>query len=124
NHLRVALEHAPFQNPRFPVIANATAEPVRDATRARRLLADQLTAPVRWVACMQRAAELAGADARFIEVGPGNVLAGLLRRIVPGANVTSLGTADDVAGLLEAARRTCGMGGAECGSSNRARSPP
>jgi len=103
NHLRVALEHAPFQDPLFPVIANATAEPVRDATRARRLLADQLTAPVRWVTCMQRAAELAGADARFIEVGPGNVLAVLLRRIVPGANVTSLGTADEVAGFLEAA---------------------
>ena len=102
NHLRVALEHAPFQDPLFPVIANATAEPVRDATRARRLLADQLTAPVRWVTCMQRAAELAGADARFIEVGPGNVLAVLLRRIVPGANVTSLGTADEVAGFLEA----------------------
>src|SRR5207302_1834017 len=48
NHLRVTLEHAPFQPPAFPVIANATAEPVRDATRARRLLADQLTAPVRW----------------------------------------------------------------------------
>ncbi len=103
NHLRVALEHAPFQPPAFPVIANATAEPVRDATRARRLLADQLTAPVRWVSCMQRAAELAGTGARFIEVGPGNVLAGLLRRIVPGANVTSLGTADEVAGFLEAA---------------------
>ena len=103
NHLRLALEHAPFQDPLFPVIANATAEPVRDATRARRLLADQLTAPVRWVTCMQRAAELAGADARFIEVGPGNVLTVLLRRIVPGATVTSLGTADEVAGFLEAA---------------------
>ena len=88
---------------RSPVIANATAEPVRDATRARRLLADQLTAPVRWVTCMQRAAELAGADARFIEVGPGNVLAVLLRRIVPHASVVSLGTADDVATFLEAA---------------------
>jgi len=103
NHLRVALEHAPFRDPAFPVIANATAEPVRDATRARRLLADQLTAPVRWVTCMQRAAELAGPDARFIEVGPGNVLAALLRRIVPGANVTSVGTADEVARFLEAA---------------------
>src|SRR3989475_2917139 len=103
NHLRLALERAPFQDPAFPVIANATAEPVRNATRARRLLADQLTAPVRWVACMQRAAELAGAGARFIEVGPGNVLAGLLRRIVPDASVTSLGTADDVATFLEAA---------------------
>jgi len=103
NHLRLALERAPFRDPAFPVIANATAEPVRDATRARRLLADQLTAPVRWVTCMQRAAELAGADARFIEAGPGTVLAGLLRRIVPGANVTSLGTADEVATFLEAA---------------------
>ena len=103
NQLRVALEHAPFRDPAFPVVANATAEPVRDATRARRLLADQLTAPVRWVASMHTAAELAGAGARFIEIGPGNALAGLLRRIVPGARVTTLGTADEVAQFLEAA---------------------
>jgi [acyl-carrier-protein] S-malonyltransferase len=103
NQLRVALERAPFRDPRFPVIANATAEPVRDANRARRLLGDQLTSPVRWVACMQRAAELAAGDARFIEVGPGNVLAGLLKRTVPGASAVSLGTADEVARFLEAA---------------------
>ena len=107
NHLRIALERAPFQDPKFPVIANATAEPVRDAARARRLLADQLTEPVRWVACMQRAAELAagakGRSVQFVEIGPGSVLAGLLRRIVPGASVTSLGTADEVARFLEAA---------------------
>src|SRR5205823_4681461 len=86
NQLRVALEHAPFRDPAFPVVANATAEPVREAARARRLLADQLTAPVRWVDCMRRAAELAveeqGVGGRFIEIGPGNVLAGLLRRSV------------------------------------------
>jgi len=103
NQLRVALERAPFRDPAFPVIANATAEPVREANRARRLLADQLTAPVRWVACMQRAAELAGAGARFVELGPGGVLAGLLRRIVPGANVVSVGTADEATRFLEAA---------------------
>ncbi|MGH7547390.1 MAG: ACP S-malonyltransferase [Gemmatimonadales bacterium] len=103
NQLRVALERAPFRDPAFPVIANATAEPVRDANRARRLLADQLTAPVRWVACMQRAAELAGPRARFVELGPGGVLAGLLRRIVPGANVVSVGTADEATRFLEAA---------------------
>jgi len=103
NQLRVALERAPFRDPRFPVIANTSAEPVRDANRARRLLGDQLTTPVRWVACMQRAAELAGGDARFIEVGPGNVLAGLLKRAVPGASAVSLGTADEVAKFLEQA---------------------
>ena len=101
--LQLALDHAPWRDPAFPVIATATAEPVTDAARARRLLADQLTAPVRWVDCMQRAASLAGAGARFVEIGPGSVLAGLLRRIVPGANVTSLGTADDVSKFLEAA---------------------
>jgi [acyl-carrier-protein] S-malonyltransferase len=103
NQLRLALDRAPFQDPAFPVIANATGEPVRDAARARRLLADQLTTPVRWVDCMQKAAALAGEGARFIEIGPGNVLAGLLTRIVPGANVVSLGTADEVTKFLEAA---------------------
>ena len=101
NALRLALDKAEFGELAFPVIANATAEAVKDAPRARRTLADQLTAPVRWVECMQRAAELAGEGARFIEVGPGAVLAGLLRRIVPGANVTSLGSAAEVAAFLE-----------------------
>lgn len=94
--LRVALDQAPFRKPLIPVIANATAEPVCDAREARRLLADQLTTPVRWVACMERAAALAGPGARFVELGPGTVLAGLLKRIVPGAQAVSLGTADEV----------------------------
>ncbi len=102
NALRLALDKADFGEPAFPVIANATAEAVKDAARARRTLADQLTAPVRWVECMQRAAEIAGEGARFIEIGPGAVLAGLARRIVPGADVVSLGTAGEVAQFLEA----------------------
>ena len=103
NHLQLALERAPFQDPAFPVMANATAEAVKDAGRARRLLADQLTAAVRWVECMQHAARVGGEGARFVEIGPGAVLAGLLKRIIPGANVVSLGTADEVSKFLEAA---------------------
>ena len=104
NHLQLALERAEFNDPAFPVVANATAEVVKDAARARRLLSDQLTAPVRWVECMQHLARLAGAGgARYIEIGPGNVLAGLLQRIVPEANVVSLGTADEVTKFLETA---------------------
>lgn len=103
NHLQLALERAEFADPAFPVIANATAETVKEADRARRLLADQLTAPVRWVECMQHAARVGGAGARFIEIGPGAVLAGLLKRIVPEANVVSLGTADEVTRFMEAA---------------------
>lgn len=103
NHLQLALERAEFADPAFPVIANATAEAVKEAGRARRLLSDQLTAPVRWVECMQHAARVGGAGARFIEIGPGTVLAGLLKRIVPEANVVSLGTADEVTKFMEAA---------------------
>ena len=105
NHLQLALERAAFADPVFPVIANATAEAVKDAGRARRLLADQLTTAVRWVECMQHAARMGdeGGGARFIEIGPGQVLAGLLKRIVPEANVVSLGTAAEVTKFMEAA---------------------
>lgn len=101
--LQLALEQAPWRAPRLPVIANATAEAVSDPDRARRLLADQLTAPVRWVDCMKKAADVAGEGVRFLEIGPGTVLAGLLKRILPGAQVTSLGSAAEVARFLEAA---------------------
>ncbi len=103
NHLELALGRAEFTDPAFPVIANATAETVKEAGRARRLLADQLTSPVRWVECMEQAARVGGDGARFVEIGPGAVLAGLLKRIVPGANVISLETADEVTKFMEAA---------------------
>ena len=97
--LREALTEASFADPAFPVIANASGEAVRTGVDAKRLLADQLTAPVRWVACMQAAAALAP-GATFIEVGPGNVLAGLLKRIVPTAKTVTLGTAEEVEKFL------------------------
>jgi [acyl-carrier-protein] S-malonyltransferase len=103
SHLRLVLDKAPFGKPVFPVIANATAEAVTTAARARRLLVDQLIAPVRWVECVEHAARIAGDGARFIEIGPGSVLAGLLKRIIPDANVVSVGTADQLAQFLEAA---------------------
>jgi [acyl-carrier-protein] S-malonyltransferase len=103
NHLHLALERAEFRDPAFPVVANATAEAVKDADRARRLLSDQLTAAVRWVECMEHATRMGGEGARFVEIGPGAVLAGLLKRIVPAANVVSLGSADEVTKFMEAA---------------------
>jgi [acyl-carrier-protein] S-malonyltransferase len=97
--LAAALQAAEFRAGRFPVFANATAEAVQRPDAARRLLAEQLTAPVRWVACMQAIAA-AHPGARYVEVGPGAVLGGLLKRIVPGTECTSLGTADDVERFL------------------------
>jgi [acyl-carrier-protein] S-malonyltransferase len=97
--LREALHQATFADGTFPVVANASAEEVRTGVDAKRLLADQLTAPVRWVECMQAAAALAP-GATFVEAGPGSVLAGLLKRIVPGAASVTLGTADEVERFL------------------------
>jgi [acyl-carrier-protein] S-malonyltransferase len=94
-----ALGAVPFADPTVPVVANATALPVRSAAEARRLLVDQLTAPVRWVECVRALHGLAP-QARFVELGPGAVLAGLIRRIVPDATCVSLGTADDVERFL------------------------
>jgi len=93
--LRAALEAVEFGEPAYPVVANATAAPVGTAEEARALLVDQLTAPVRWVDCMRTAARL-HPEARFVEAGPGTVLTGLLKRIVPGATGLTLGTAEEV----------------------------
>jgi [acyl-carrier-protein] S-malonyltransferase len=100
--LTAALAEATFVDPAVPIIANATATAVSTAEEAKRLLAEQLTAPVRWVACTQQAAALAP-GATFVEIGPGNVLSGLVKRIVPGAATLALGTADEVEKFLQSA---------------------
>ena len=98
-----ALAAAPLRDPAFPVVANASAAPVRDAAAARRRLAEQLTSPVRWVESVQALGKLAGDDATFVELGPGTVLTGLAKRIVAGCRTLNLGTAAEVAAFLEAA---------------------
>jgi [acyl-carrier-protein] S-malonyltransferase len=100
--LAEALSAAEFRDPAVPILANATAAAVRTSAEAKRLLAEQLTAPVRWVACMQQAAALVP-GATFVEIGPGNVLSGLIKRILPGANTVALGTADEVEKFLASA---------------------
>ena len=101
--LHAELNAVSFSDPKFPVIANATADAVTDADAARRQLDEQLTSPVRWVASMQRAAEVCGEPLRFVEVGPGKVLSGLVKRIVSGASYVNVGTVEDVRGFLEEA---------------------
>jgi [acyl-carrier-protein] S-malonyltransferase len=97
--LHDALTGVSFGDPAFPVIANASGEAVRTGADAKRLLVDQLTSPVRWVACMRAAAALAP-GATYLEIGPGSVLSGLLKRIVPEAATITLGTADEVEKFL------------------------
>jgi [acyl-carrier-protein] S-malonyltransferase len=99
---RTFLSAAPLRDPAIPVISNATAEPVTSAEDLRELLARQLTGPVRWTESVRRMADL-GVDT-FIEVGPGTVLSGLIKRTVDGVRVLSAGDAKGVAAVVEALR--------------------
>jgi [acyl-carrier-protein] S-malonyltransferase len=91
-----------FRDPSFPVVANARAEAVSSGARARELLSEQLASPVRWVSSMREAASILDGDGTFVEMGPGRVLQGLLKRIVPDAPVVSLGTATEIDAFLGA----------------------
>ncbi len=86
--------------PRFPVISNVTGEAVKTLPEIRQTLQDQVTATVRWVDCMETLLEDCGCNF-FIELGPGNVLAGLLQRISKGVDVISVGDAESVGKCAE-----------------------
>ena len=92
--LEEVLADVPMQSPRFPVMSNVTGEEVKTPEEIREALRDQVTGTVRWTDCMQRLIDL-GCDF-FIELGPGNVLAGLLKRTNRGIAVVSVGEAESV----------------------------
>ncbi|MEX1055849.1 MAG: ACP S-malonyltransferase, partial [Rhodothermales bacterium] len=91
--LAAALVKLEISKPDCPIYLNVTAEPTQDSEEIRGRLLEQLMAPVRWSQTMQRM--LADGATRFIEVGGGNVLAGLARRTL-GREIeaTTAGTAD------------------------------
>lgn len=100
--LSQTLENTSFGDPHFPVYSNVNCEPVTASKRAKELLLKQLSSPVRW------AEEVLAMTARFpdalyVEMGPGNVLCGLVKRIAPALKTMACGTAADVAALREMA---------------------
>ncbi|AHG90808.1 malonyl CoA-acyl carrier protein transacylase [Gemmatirosa kalamazoonensis] len=98
--LREALDATDMRDADVPVYANVNAEPVTSAARARDLLAQQLVSPVRWIDVVRALAER-HPDALFVEMGPGAVLSGLAKKIVPGIQTATCGTAAEVDALLE-----------------------
>jgi len=80
-----ALAAVEFHEPEVELISSVTARPLAGADEVRRVLQRQLTGRVRWTGTAQRMAQ--SGVGRFVEVGPGKVLGGLCRRIVPGVPV-------------------------------------
>lgn len=79
DELQKVLNETPFYNARFPVYANVTAKPVKDKDEIKKLLFQQVTAPVRWEETIKNMIE--DGITEFYEIGPGKVLQGLVKRI-------------------------------------------
>ena len=103
--LAEALETLDLRPPRCPVYLNVTAEATTDPDAIRHGLLEQLLSPVRWAQTL-RAMDAAGAE-RYVEVGAGKVLSGLVRRTVGrDARTEQAGTAEDLAALTNKAPST------------------
>jgi len=97
--MRDALGEVDLRAPAVPVIANVTAAKATDPAVIKRLLVEQVTGTVRWRESMLAAVEM-GVD-RFVELGAGKVLTGLLRRIAPDAVALNAGTPAEIEALLK-----------------------
>jgi len=92
--MAAALASATIRTPVVPVVANVLAAAITDPDEIRRHLVEQVTGSVRWAESM---AWLGGRGVtRFVEIGSGKVLSGLVKRIVEGAAASNVGTPDDV----------------------------
>jgi [acyl-carrier-protein] S-malonyltransferase len=94
---------ANLQLPRFAVLSNVTGEPAGTLPEIRSALREQVTSTVRWADCMENLLGR-GCDL-FIELGPGEVLAGLLRRICKDVDVTSVNDPASVQACAERLRQ-------------------
>jgi [acyl-carrier-protein] S-malonyltransferase len=94
---RTALSQVTFEDPKLPVIHNVTAESCQSGERIRDLMAEQLCSPVRWYESIQRLIQ--EEVTVFVEVGPGKVLTGLLKKILPVGYPAELYQVQDVASL-------------------------
>lgn len=103
--LAAELERVPIRDAHIPVVSNVTGEPVQAADEIRRLLVRQVASPVLWEDVVRRMA--AGGVQRFVEVGPGAVLTGFVRKIEPGAVTAGVQDLASLEKLLDLRGEVC-----------------
>jgi [acyl-carrier-protein] S-malonyltransferase len=94
DRMAAELEKVQFKAPQKTVYANVTAQPHTDAASIKRLLVDQIIKPVRWEQTMQTL--VAQGDARWVELAPGRVLTGLVKKINRKLPIETLSTVDAI----------------------------
>ena len=92
--LKEALDAVTINDAKIPVYANVTAKPVQLAAEIRKLLFEQVTSPVRWEETVNNMS--ADGATTFIEIGPGKVLQGLVKRTVASAEIFGIDKAVEV----------------------------
>jgi [acyl-carrier-protein] S-malonyltransferase len=97
--MRAVLADVPFADPTTTLLANADGHPISTGIEARRELVDHLTTGVDWIAAVERM-RTAGVRT-FIEIGPGKVLTGLIKRIAPDADAIATSDPNAPDGLLD-----------------------
>jgi [acyl-carrier-protein] S-malonyltransferase len=92
--LQTTLDTLSFGDPQFPVVANVTGKAEASADKLKGLLVEQITSPVLWTDTLEELARQ-GVQ-RFVEVGPGKVLGGLVKRTLKDVQILSLDRLEDL----------------------------
>ena len=92
------INNTKFIDPVTSIISNVSAEPVKNSNLIKMLLIDQIEKPVRWRESVNNMIKLG--TKKFIEVGPGKVLSGLIKRINRDIKLTQVNTLEDIKNLL------------------------
>ena len=87
-----------FKKPDFEIVLNVTASPVNEPHDIKKILIKQIYSKVRWRESIIFMKE--NEINNFIEIGPGKVLTGLVKRIIPNSNTFSINSIDDIKNLI------------------------
>lgn len=97
--MRLAVAQAEIKDPQFEVVSNITGRPLSNRVDVRRELVNQISKPVQWIRSVEHMHD--NGVETFIEVGPGKVLTGLIKRIREGVEVLNVGDVDSLKKVLE-----------------------
>ena len=100
--LRPLLEEANFKDLWMSLVSNVDASPIGTATAVRNALVRQVVSPVRWVESVQKM--IAMGVRRFVEIGPGNVLTGLIKRIDSSVELINVSDVPSIEKFVESVR--------------------
>jgi [acyl-carrier-protein] S-malonyltransferase len=101
--VREAISRITFHTPAFPIVPNASGKPTTQPLVLRDLLSRHLSSPVKWDASLRSMTE--SGITTFVEAGPGDVLAKLARRAIPGADVRTAGSPGEARAVAEGIRQ-------------------